>query len=282
MPYTQDNRICTFTSVLGNDALLLQRLSGHEGVSLPFSFDVTLLSPDENLDLAALVGTGITITLDLPTGDVRYVSAIIAHIAQGKADARFVTYHARIVPWLWLLTQCSDCRIFQNKTVPEIAKNVFDDHNLADYEFRLSEEHLPRPFCVQYGETDFAFISRLLEEEGISYEHTPSGIDSISIVVREPQLDEDLQARVTGRIKAELGADSGVVVRGLALVMIVGEGVRHTVGVAARATAAFAKAGVNIEMINQGSSEISVMFGVKDSDAPQAVRSLYREFFEQR
>jgi len=125
-------------------------------------------------------------------------------------------------------------------------------------------------------------LLQILEEEGISYEHTPSGIDSISIIVRENQLDKELEARVVGRIKAEVAADSVAVVRGLALVMIAGEGMRHTVGVAARATGAFARAGVNIEMINQGSSEISVMFGVKDSDAAQAVRSLYREFFERR
>jgi aspartate kinase len=122
-------------------------------------------------------------------------------------------------------------------------------------------------------------LLQILEEEAISYEHTPSGIDGISVVLREDQFDEATEARVVQRINTELGVDSIAVERDLALVMIVGEGMRHTVGLAARATRAFAKAGVNIEMINQGSSEISVMFGVKAEHAAKAVRALYQEFF---
>ena len=73
--------------------------------------------------------------------------------------------------------------------------------------------------------------------------------------------------------------ERGGVERGLALVMVVGEGMQHTVGLAARATGALARAGINLEMINQGSSEVSMMFGVKEVDVPAAVRSLYAEFF---
>jgi aspartate kinase len=62
--------------------------------------------------------------------------------------------------------------------------------------------------------------------------------------------------------------------------MIVGEGMQHTVGIAARATAAFAEAGINIEIINQGSSEVSIMFGVKADDSKAAVKTLYKEFFK--
>ena len=82
------------------------------------------------------------------------------------------------------------------------------------------------------------------------------------------------------RIQKELEADEVSVVRGLALIMVVGEGMHHTIGLAARATSAFARAGVNLEMINQGSSEVSMMFGVKVADVPNAVQSLYSEFFE--
>ena len=120
----------------------------------------------------------------------------------------------------------------------------------------------------------------ILEDETLSYEHAPSGIDNMSVVLREEDFDAATEARVVKRIRAELGADSVEVERGLALVMIVGEGMRYTVGLAARATRAFADAKVSIEMMNQGSSEISIMFGVKEKDMETAVQSLHKAFFE--
>ena len=87
------------------------------------------------------------------------------------------------------------------------------------------------------------------------------------------------EERVLRRLRTELVADEVSVARGLALVMIVGEGMNHTIGLAARACTAFATAEVNLEMINQGSSEVSMMFGIKADDIPQAVRALYDQFF---
>jgi aspartate kinase len=129
---------------------------------------------------------------------------------------------------------------------------------------------------------EIGFGRRLLqicEEEGLSYEHAPSGIDNLSVILREATLDPAAEQRVADRIRKELGADDVDVERGLALIMIVGEGMRYTVGVAARAARALADAGVNIEMMNQGSSEISMMFGVKAVDRKKAVESLHHEFF---
>jgi len=122
-------------------------------------------------------------------------------------------------------------------------------------------------------------LFQILEEERLSYEHTPSGIDNISVILGERQFDDAAEARVVARIRGELAVDEVSVERGLALIMIVGEGMRHAIGLATRATGAFARAGVNIEMINQGASEVSMMFGVKSSDAARAVQALYEEFF---
>lgn len=122
-------------------------------------------------------------------------------------------------------------------------------------------------------------LLQILEEEGLSYEHTPSGIDNISVILRERDLTPDKEARIAERIRSELQVDDLAVQRGLALVMIVGEGMRQSVGTSARATAALAAARINLEMINQGSSEVSMMFGVKASDADRAVLALYEEFF---
>jgi len=129
---------------------------------------------------------------------------------------------------------------------------------------------------------EIGFGRRLLEifeDEAIPFEHTPSGIDNLSIIVREEWFDHAAEERVLRRIRTELDVDEVSVERGLALVMVVGEGMSHTVGLAARATAAFRRAGVNLEMMNQGSSEVSMMFGVKDHDVDDAVRALYSEFF---
>ncbi|MGE5701464.1 MAG: aspartate kinase [Clostridia bacterium] len=122
-------------------------------------------------------------------------------------------------------------------------------------------------------------VLQILEEEDLSYEHTPSGIDNISVILRDRNFDAEKEQRITNRIKHELKVDDFAIERDLALVMIVGEGMRRSVGVSARATAALARADVNIEMINQGSSEVSMMFGVKAYDSDRAVVALYEEFF---
>ena len=122
-------------------------------------------------------------------------------------------------------------------------------------------------------------LLQIFEEEGVSYEHSPSGIDNMSVIVREANFDHAREQHIVGRIKTELVVTDVEVERGLALAMIVGEGMRYSVGLVAQAVTALADAGVNIEMINQGSSEISVMFGVKDVDRHKAVRALYGAFF---
>ncbi len=122
-------------------------------------------------------------------------------------------------------------------------------------------------------------VLQIFEEEHISYEHTPSGIDNISVIVKEKQFGRDVEERVVRRIKESLQVDDVYVERNRALIMLAGEGMMRTVGIAYRATGAFARAGINIEMINQGSSEVSMMFGVLEEDAENAVRALYREFF---
>ena len=122
-------------------------------------------------------------------------------------------------------------------------------------------------------------LLQIIEEEGLAYEHMPSGIDNLSLVLREDRFTEARKERILERCRTELKADDAEFEPGLSLIMIVGEGMRYTVGMAARATSALAHAGVNIEMMNQGASEISMMFGVKSVDRKRAVRALYDEFF---
>lgn len=120
----------------------------------------------------------------------------------------------------------------------------------------------------------------ILEDESVSFEHAPSGIDDMSVIIRQNQLTEEKESAILKRIKEELRPDTVTINHGLALVMIVGEGMTSTVGLAHKATTALAEANVNIEMINQGSSEVSMMFGIQNKDLNKAIQSLYRLYFE--
>ncbi len=122
-------------------------------------------------------------------------------------------------------------------------------------------------------------VLQVFEEEGIPYEHTPSGIDNMSVIIREAQFPESIEKRVLYKLQKVVEADDVTIERGIALVMVVGEGMNHAIGLTGRAGSALGRAGVNIEMINQGSSEVSMMFGVKAEEMQPAVQSLYEEFF---
>lgn len=122
-------------------------------------------------------------------------------------------------------------------------------------------------------------LLQILEEYELSYEHLPSGIDDISIILNQGQMNFVFEQDILQRIKNELQADEVKIQHNLSLIMVVGEGMRCNVGTMARAAKALANSGVNIEMINQGSSEVSMMFGVNEADEKKAVQALYDEFF---
>ena len=122
-------------------------------------------------------------------------------------------------------------------------------------------------------------VLNVLEDEGVPFEHMPTGIDNMSVIMRESRFTPATEERIVRRLRMEMAPDEISIERGLALVMVVGEGMRHQVGVAGRACSAIANAGVNLEMINQGSSEVSMMFGIKSLQIARAVKSLYQEFF---
>lgn len=122
-------------------------------------------------------------------------------------------------------------------------------------------------------------VFQIFEKEGIPYEHSPSGIDDISVVVREHYLPPDKEKRLCRRIKAELDVDDIYVTHGKALVMIVGEGCLEEPETFSRAAKALADAGIVIRIINQGSSKVSIMFGMREEYCDDAIRALYYEFF---
>lgn len=134
-----------------------------------FEIELDLLSEEPALDFDQILGKQITIDIDVGDGKKRVWNGHVCEFSQGFAVGHYSSYHATVRPWLWMLTRTSDCRIFQEESVPDIIKKVFRDHGYSDFKDKLSGGYDKRTYCVQYRETDFDFVSRLMEEEGIYY-----------------------------------------------------------------------------------------------------------------
>ncbi len=186
MAYVQTNRRIAISTPLGADVLLLRGFNGTEGISQLFEFDLDLLSENDSLKFNDLVGKSVTLRIYDKTGTERYWNGFIGRFSQGSQDRRLTAYRAQMVPWLWFLTRTSDCRIFQNKKVPDIIQKVFSDLGFHDYEIRLYGDFALRDYCVQYRETDFNFVSRLMEEEGIYYYFRHEEDKHIMVVANDP------------------------------------------------------------------------------------------------
>jgi type VI secretion system secreted protein VgrG len=168
MPFTQEAHSIAITTPLGKDVLLLRGFSGSEAISQLFHFDLDLLSENDSIKFQDVVGKNVTLHVNTAEGP-RHFNGFISRFSQGSQDRRLTAYHAQMVPWLWFLTRTADCRIFQNQKVPDIIQKIFTDLKFQDFELRLYGSYTPREYCVQYRETDFNFVSRLMEEEGICY-----------------------------------------------------------------------------------------------------------------
>ncbi|MBD3392000.1 MAG: aspartate kinase [Chitinivibrionales bacterium] len=120
----------------------------------------------------------------------------------------------------------------------------------------------------------------IFEEMGLSYEHCPSGVDNISVILDQTQFKPETVNSIVRAIEDRLKPEELKTEFGIALVAVVGEGLLHKVGVLAQAAKAMSNAGINIKMVNQGSSEISMIFGIDAADEKAAVAALYNEFFK--
>ncbi|XBY67074.1 type VI secretion system tip protein VgrG [Pseudomonas solani] len=169
MAITQRARMAKVSSPLGGDALLLDRLDGHEELGRLFDYELSLISEDHSIQLDALLGKPMGVSLELPDGSQRYFHGIACRCSQAAGTGQFAAYQVSLRPWFWLLSRTSDCRIFQNKTVPDIIKQVFRDLGFSDFEDALTRPYTEWEYCVQYRETSFEFVSRLMEQEGIYY-----------------------------------------------------------------------------------------------------------------
>jgi type VI secretion system secreted protein VgrG len=167
--YTQEGGLFKIDTPLGKDVLLLRGFKGTESISRLFRFELDLLSENSSISFPDIVGKNVTISLKQPDESYRYLNGVISRFAQQATEEHFTSYSAEMVPWLWFLTRNADCRIFQNKSIPDIITEVFNDLGFNDYTNSLQGSYDPREYCVQYRESDFNFVSRLMEEYGIFY-----------------------------------------------------------------------------------------------------------------
>jgi type VI secretion system VgrG family protein len=168
---TQNRHLLAIDTALGKDVLLLTSLDGVETVSRGFVYTVEMLTLESDDKVRGLLGHPVTLWLrkDSET-ERRPLHGHIRHLTRLPADARgYRTWRAEVVPFMWFLTRSVDCRIYQDLTIPEIIRSVFADHELLHYDLRLHDQYPKLVFCVQYRESAFAFISRLMEHAGISY-----------------------------------------------------------------------------------------------------------------
>lgn len=167
--YTQAYRPVRLATPLGDDVLLVRRLTGREPLGRLFQYELELLSERDNLDHRQIIGKNVTLAVDKGDKDPRFFNGFVSRFSQVTFEGRLLEYRATVVPWLWFLTRTSDCRVFQKMTIPEILKQVFQDHGFTDLSDRLHGTYQPWEYCVQYRESAFDFVSRLLEQEGIYY-----------------------------------------------------------------------------------------------------------------
>ncbi|MBF0332120.1 MAG: type VI secretion system tip protein VgrG [Alphaproteobacteria bacterium] len=168
--FTQQGRVISLATPLGEDVLLLERFDSREAVSRLFRYDLAALSRRDDIGADELLGTNVTITLRCSDGSIRYVNGLVAEFSIGGLTARGLRkYRLAVVPWPWLLTRTTDCRIFQDVTVPDILEELFSDAGFKEYQLQLRANHPRRTYCVQYNETDWDFACRLMEDEGIHY-----------------------------------------------------------------------------------------------------------------
>ncbi|MBX3421516.1 MAG: type VI secretion system tip protein VgrG [Pirellulaceae bacterium] len=204
-------------SALGPDVLQVTRFQAAEELSAPFHFNLELISDDPKIAPEDIVGTSATIAIDIAAGGQRFFNGFVQRFSALDEDNLGTRYYrAVMVPWMWFLTQTNDCRIFQEMTIVKIIEKIFNDLGFTDFDTsKISGNHPKREYCVQYRETDFDFVSRLMEEEGIFYffvhengKHTLHLADSASVYkeCQESTVDYPKSKLDTRELKAQIHA----------------------------------------------------------------------------
>lgn len=169
---SQDHRLVRVDSPLGESRFIATYLAGQESISDLYQFDVELFSDDHGIKQSDLVGRALT--LSVHNNGEQNPRIIHGYVNQFSAfdvdDSGLRCYRASVVPGLWFLTLSAKNRVFHEKNVRDILEEVFAGYKkVVAYKINLKSTHIQREYCVQFDETDFEFVHRLMAEEGISY-----------------------------------------------------------------------------------------------------------------
>ncbi len=168
--FTQDNLYLGISTPLGDDKLILQSVRGNERLSGLFRFELDLISEDGGIDFSGIVGQTVTVSIHLGDGEtIRYIDGLVTEFSRHGWDPRIFRYRAVIRPKFWLATRKADCRIFQDMSATDIIETLLGEIGVSDVKLSTTSDYAARDYCVQYNETVFEFLSRLMEEEGIFY-----------------------------------------------------------------------------------------------------------------
>lgn len=192
MPAVTTVQTGSFLSVstpFGENVLLLEGFSGREAISEPFHFELRMRSTNTALSAASIVGKSATVTLQSPGGSARYFNGIVTRFAQVGADTAYGYYSAALAPSLWLATLGCDRVIYQNLSVPDIIQKVLSPFNVTVKQ-STTGTYAAREYCVQYDESPFHFVSRLMEEEGIFYFFTFADGSHTMVLADSPSAHE--------------------------------------------------------------------------------------------
>jgi type VI secretion system secreted protein VgrG len=173
----------TLKSPLPPKDLMFESMTLSAGLSTLDEMQLGLVSEKPDLKPEDLLGKPMTVTVQLRDDAKRHFHGYVTRFGLGARRGKYFGYQASVRPWLWFLTRTADCRIFQEMTVPDIVKKVFEDHAAANFEFKLFRTYRKWVYCVQYRETDYNFIARLLEHEGIYWYITHFDGDSTVVLV---------------------------------------------------------------------------------------------------
>ena len=208
IPFTQEHRFLSLTTSAGKDVLLLNSFGVSERISAPYRMELDVLSKSStNVDPRSLLGQPVSVGVSYGKldGGARAFHGIVSEAAIGGETERFRRYRLVAVPRLWLLSLSTNFRAFQNRSVPDIVKEVLQPYNLQT-RWELRGSYTNWDFCFQYRETDFNFVSRLLEHEGIFYFFEHEAGNHTMVIADTPAAFKTSSEQPSVRYAYDLGA----------------------------------------------------------------------------